>query len=89
MTGRFRMEVADSQIVWLVDDYPFDEYEVTWGMVVEWVQADIRTTSARCSSGAPQAPGSLLSRSISGASTARRSRSHCPARSALSEGWRS
>lgn len=40
MTGRFRMEVADGSIVWLVEDFPFGEFETTWGMVIEWVQTE-------------------------------------------------
>jgi hypothetical protein len=40
MTGRFRMEIADGRIVWLVEDFPFAEFETAWGMVIEWVQTE-------------------------------------------------
>jgi hypothetical protein len=40
MAGQFRLEVADGQIVWLVEDFPWDELEPAWRMVIEWVQTE-------------------------------------------------
>ena len=38
MSGRFRMEVSNGQITWLVDDYPSEEWP--WGEVIDWVQTN-------------------------------------------------
>lgn len=38
MSGRFRMEVSNGLIVWLVDDYPSEEWP--WGDVIDWVQTN-------------------------------------------------
>ncbi len=40
MSGRFRLKVTDGQVVWLVEDFPFDEFEAAWGGVIDWVQAN-------------------------------------------------
>lgn len=40
MSGRFRMEISDGRIVWLVEDFPFDDFENAWGAVIDWVQGN-------------------------------------------------
>lgn len=40
MASQFRVEVADGQIVWLVEDFPWDELEPVWAMVIDWVQTE-------------------------------------------------
>ncbi len=40
MPGRFRMEVSDGRIVWLVEDFPFDDFEHAWGAVIAWVESN-------------------------------------------------
>lgn len=40
MTGRFRMEISDGRIVWLTEDFPFEEFTPAWTAVTEWVQTE-------------------------------------------------
>lgn len=40
MSGHFRLEVTDGQIVWLFESFPFTEIESTYAMVVEWIQTE-------------------------------------------------
>jgi hypothetical protein len=34
------MEISDGRIVWLVEDFPFDDFENAWGAVIDWVQGN-------------------------------------------------
>ncbi len=40
MSGRFRMEVSEGQIIWLTEDFPFEEFTPAWTAVNEWVQTE-------------------------------------------------